>query len=252
MDHPYEEITRLLATHPAAAVSRLRTYAQGGDAQAQLALGQLLINGVGSRLDVREALGWFRAAADAGVPMAINMLGRCHEYGFGVPVDYLQAASCYLRAAQLDCDWAMYNYAQMLAHGRGMERDRAAALIWFRLAASRGHARAMNFMGMYCENGWETARDPDAAFSWYRQSAEGGDFRGQCSYASALAEQGRVDEALMWLQRATTTATPRFLAELATVLKQSPHAALRNFADELQRSATQLKRHTSDQNRSKL
>ncbi len=243
MNSPYQEITALLSIDPAAAVSRLRTTAQGGDPQSQLVLGQLLINGVGGRLDVREALRWFRVAADAGVPMAMNMLGRCHEYGFGLPMNYLQAASCYLHASRLECDWAMYNYAQLLAHGRGLERDRAVAFKWFRLAASRGHARAMNFVGMYYENGWGTTPDPHAALEWYQRSAEGGDFRGQCSYASVLADQGRIDLALMWLKRATTTATPRFLAELTIVLKQSPHEALCAYADELRNSAAQQKSH---------
>lgn len=233
----YAEITALLSTNPVAAVSRLRTAAQRGDAQAQLALGQLLINGVGTRLDIREALSWFLIAADAGVPMAMNMLGRCHEYGFGVPVDYVQAACWYLRAAHLDCDWAIYNYAQLLAHGRGVERNRAAAFRWFGLAASRGHARAMNFLGLYHEHGWETPVDSAAAFNWYRRSAEAGDYRGQCSYASVLAEQGSMEDALHWLRCAAKTATPRFLTQLAVVLKQSSYEALRAFADELRTSS---------------
>lgn len=227
---PYEDIKALLAVDPVAAVSRLRSRAMEGDANTQLLLGQLLINGVGARCDAQEALRWFQSAASVGVPMAINMVGRCHEYGFGTPVDYAQAAGWYLRAAQLECDWAFYNYAHLLANGRGVDRDRAAALTWFRLAADRGHARAMNFIALYHEQGWETPVDPVAAFDWYRRSAEGGDYRGQCSYASVLAEQGRMDEALHWLREAKLRATPGFLSHLATVLDQSPHEALRSFA----------------------
>lgn len=255
---PHEEIKALLAArHPAAAVARLRSQAQLGDAAAQLALGQLLINGVGTRLDAREALHWFHEAADAGAAMAMNMVGRCHEYGFGIPVDYVQAACWYLRAARHDCDWAMYNYAQLLAHGRGVDRNRTAAFTWFRLAAARGHARAMNFLGLYHERGWEAPVDRPAAFAWYQRSAEGGDYRGQCSYASVLAEQGRIDEALHWLQQATTTATPRFVAQLATVLASSPHEALRAFAQALP-APSPAPRHgaerpqTSVQNRNRL
>jgi uncharacterized protein len=230
---PYADIKLRLQSDPTAAVSRLRSLAMQGDAQAQLALGQLLINGIGTRLDVREALHWFLQAAESGVPMAMNMVGRCYEYGFGAQMDCVQAAHWYLRAARLDCDWAIYNYAQLLSHGRGIEQDRVAAFRWFQLAASLGHARAMNFLGLYHENGWETPVDRHAAFAWYQRSAEGGDYRGQCSYASALAEQGRIDEALHWLQEAAMTATPRFLAELAVVLKQSAHEALRAFAHTL-------------------
>jgi TPR repeat protein len=231
--NPYDEVKALLRSDPVAAVLRLRTQAQQGDAQAQLAFGQLLINGVGIKLDSREALRWFHAAAESGVPMAMNMIGRCHEYGFGTIVDYGQAARWYLLAADAGCDWAIYNYAHLLANGRGVDRDRAAAFTWFQLATSRGHARAMNFVGLYHENGWETPMDGQAAFMWYRRSAEGGDYRGQCSYASVLAELGHVDDALHWLRVAITTATPRYLEQLAVVLAKSPHESLQDLAKTL-------------------
>lgn len=230
---PYTDVKQLLRRDPPAAAARLRNLAQLGDVNAQLALGQLLINGVGTRLDSIEALRWFQAAADAGVPMAMNMVGRCHEYGFGTVVNHPQAAYWYLYAAGLDCDWAMYNYAQLLAHGRGVTQDRAAAFTWFRMAAERGHARAMNFLGLYHERGWGTPVDRQVAFDWYRKSAEGGDYRGQCSHASALAEQGDTDQALHWLRQATAHAPPRFVAELAATLESSTHAELRAFAKAL-------------------
>ncbi len=239
-----EELEKLLKSDPATVVERLRLYAEQGEAQLQLLLGQLLINGVGALRDPHEALRWFRAAARARVPMAMNMVGRCHEYGLGTNVDYALAARWYHRAATFECDWALYNYAQMLAHGRGVPQDRAAAFIWFKLAASRGHARAMHFLGQYYEYGWETPMDRPTAFAWYRKSAEGGDFRGQCSYASVFSQQGRMDEALLWLQRAAATATPAYLAHLVTVLKGSPHEVLRAFADSVP--------HTSIQSRSRL
>ncbi len=185
---------------------------------------------MGAARDEAGALHWFRAAADAHVPMAMNMVGRCCEYGLGTPVDYAQAARWYWRAATFECDWAIYNYAHLLANGRGVARDRAAAFTWFKLAASRGHARAMHFLGEYYEKGWETPIDHAAALDWYRRSAEGGDYRGQCSHASVLVEQGRIDEALHWLRLAAATAPPRYLSHLARALARSPHEALRAFA----------------------
>jgi TPR repeat protein len=92
-----------------------------------------------------------------------------------------------------------------------------------------GHARAMHFLGQYHENGWETARDIDKAFALYRQSAEGGDYRGECSWASVLTQQGRVDEAVVFLLRAIPKAPPHFLAALADQLATSPHASLREL-----------------------
>ncbi len=224
------EIEALLKSDPPAAVERLRPLAQRADPQAQLLLGQLLVNGVGTQRNPGEALRWFRRAARAKVPMAMNMVGRCHEYGLGTAVDYPLAAHWYRHAAAYDCDWGLYNYAHLLAHGRGVERDRAAAFAWFKLAASRGHARSMHFLGQYYENGWETPVSRDTAFAWYRASAQAGDFRGQCSHASVLAEQGRIEEALHWLRLAAKSATPGYLSHLAVTLLSSRCQALRDFA----------------------
>ena len=228
-----DDIKALLKRDPSRAVIELRSLAQDGDPQAQLLLGQLLVNGVGAAKDLHGALRWFKAAARAQVPMAMNMVGRCHEYGFGTPIDYAAAARWYFRAATFECDWAIYNYAHMLASGRGVEKNRAEAFTWFKLAASHGHARAMNFLGQYHENGWETPIDRALAFTWYRRSAEGGDYRGQCSYASVLTERGQVEEALKWLKAAAKNASSAYLAALAVHLKESPHAQLRAFANTL-------------------
>ena len=226
-----EELEQLLKTDPPAAVERLRLHAERGEPQLQLLLGQLLINGVGTSRDASESLRWFRAAARARVPMAMNMIGRCYEHGLGTAADYIQAARWYHRAAIYDCDWAIYNYAHMLANGRGVEKDRSAAFRWFKLAAVRGHARAMAFLGQYYENGWEAPLDLATAVCLYKRSAEAGDYRGQCSYASVLADQGRIEEALSWLRLAVNTAPPHYLAQLAPALRRSPFEALRAFAE---------------------
>lgn len=222
-----------LHTDPRGILPGLSLLAHDGDSQAQLLLGQLLSNGVGAARDPERALHWFMEAARARHPLAINMVGRCHEHGLGTPVNYEEAAKWYHRAAAYDCDWAIYNYAHLLASGRGVPKDRAAAFTWFRLAASRGHARAMHFLGQYYEYGWETPVDRATAFEWYRRSAEGGDFRGQCSHASVLAEQGNLTEAVYWLRLAIKTATPEYLGHLQQALGQSQHVELRALTKEI-------------------
>ena len=220
-------------TDPRQVVPGLSLLAHDGDPQAQLILGQLLINGAGIARNPDRALHWFREAAQARLPMAINMVGRCHEFGLGTPVNLEEAAKWYHRAAAFDCDWAIYNYAHLLASGRGVPKDRAAAFVWFKLAASRGHARAMHFLGQYYEYGWETPVDRPAAFAWYKRSAEGGDFRGQCSHASVLAEEGQVSEAVYWLRLAMKTATPEYLRQLKVALADSAQLELRELVAEI-------------------
>jgi TPR repeat protein len=136
----------------------------------------------------------------------------------------------YRKAADAGLDWGMYNLAHLLASGNGVARDRPAAYRWYREAAARGHARAMNFVGRFHENGWSVERDAAGAMAWYRRAAQAGDFRGQANYASMLAERGRLDQAVHWLQRALAAATPAFAARLRQELAASPHLPLRELA----------------------
>lgn len=212
----------------AAAVARhLREAARDGDVAAQYLLGQMHLEGRGVALDPQEGLHWYQLAASAGHALAMNMVGRCHELGRGTPVNLELAAAWYRRAAECGLDWGQYNYAQLLAKGRGVPEDRARALALYRLAAGQGHAKSMNLIGRHYDEGWLVERDPAAARDWYRRAAEGGDFRGQCSYASVLALAGEIDEAVAWLRKAAQTATPAFLDQLKASLAGSPIASLR-------------------------
>ncbi|NVZ67057.1 sel1 repeat family protein, partial [Pseudomonas gingeri] len=74
-----------------------------------------------------------------------------------------------------------------------------------------GHARSMNLLGRYLEDGRFCPADLVAACEWYRLSAEAGDFRGQFSYATVLADLGRVDQALEWLRKALAGGNLKFL-----------------------------------------
>ncbi len=55
-----QALERLLKSSPAAAVEQLRGFAEQGEPQLQLLLGQLLINGVGALRNPYAALRWFR------------------------------------------------------------------------------------------------------------------------------------------------------------------------------------------------
>ena len=232
----------LLHSDPAAAAQVLWRAACEDNHYAQLVLGQMLLDGDRVERNPREALRWFRRAADAGVPMGMNMVGRCLENGWGTAVDFADAATWYRRAADMELDWAMYNYAHMLANGRGVARDRAQALQWFQRAAALGHARSMNFVGQYYELGWEVEADFATAVDWYRRSAEGGDFRGQCSYASVLTDAGRIDEAAHWLRLAQASATPAYLEHLVARLEESPHPLLHEVAAQMRERLATLAR----------
>ena len=114
----------------------------------------------------------------------------------------------------------MYNYANLLATGRGVIEDQLQALSLYRRAAELGHAKSMNLLGRYLEEGQVCPADPPAARDWYRRSADGGDFRGQFSYAAVLADEGHIDEALVWLRKALAGGNLNFLRVASKALRE--------------------------------
>lgn len=235
MDHA--ELREILARDPAEAAPWVETAARHGVPEAQLRLGQMLLDGVGAPKDETAALVWFKRGAEKGAPEAMNMVGRCYENGWGVEPDLAAAARWYRRAAEAGCDWGQYNLGHMVFDGRGVARNRPEAFLWYRRAAEQGHARAMNLVGRCYDEGWGVRRDPAQARTWYRRSAEAGYFRGQYNHASCLAAQGRTDEALTWLDAARKAATPDSLAVMARELEQQSDPQLsalgRRFSREL-------------------
>jgi len=222
------EIARWLAGPPGERAAFVRVAAEAGVADAQAVYGQMLLDGAGIAADPQQAVQWFAKAAQQQHVMAINMIGRCYDLGWGVAIDKARAASWYKAAADRGLDWAMYNYATLLALGDGVAEDRPAALALFRKAADMGNAKAMNFIGSFYEDGWVVERDLAMAGNYYARAAEGGDFRGQFNHARLLADQGRIDEALIWLKRVPETATDAFLEKARAFLAQSPIPAFRD------------------------
>ncbi len=206
-----EDLTGQLADDPRQTARLIVAGARDGDLEAQALLGQILLDGHGIEQDERLALAWFGIAAERGHAMARNMLGRCLEHGWGCPQDEAGAARHYAQAAGQKLDWAMYNLANLLATGRGVPRDDARALALYQRAAALGHAKSMNLVGRFHEEGRAVPRDLDLAHQWYRRSAEAGDFRGQISHATVLAERGDLAGARVWLERALEGGNLNFL-----------------------------------------
>ena len=84
----------------AAAVQRFRRAAERGDAEAQITLGSLYMEGEGVPKDEAEAVRWFRQAAKQGDATAQFILGVMYVNGEGVPQDATEAVRWYRRAAR--------------------------------------------------------------------------------------------------------------------------------------------------------
>ncbi|MBO9330432.1 sel1 repeat family protein [Achromobacter xylosoxidans] len=201
--------------------------AELGLAEAQAIYGQMLLDGAGVERDQAAGLAWFKRAANADHPMAINMVGRCYENGWGVALDDTVAAYWFRLAADRGLDWGMYNYAHMLRSGRGgVAQNSAAALALYQQAAQAGHVKSIGMVGRYYEAGDVIAQDMERAFDCYQRCAEGGDFRGMFHLGRLLLLRGRKEEAVQWLVRVPETATPAFLREANAMLQASGFPAL--------------------------
>ena len=237
-----EQLSAMLDESPARAAQAILLAAGEGEVEAQALLGQILLDGQGIAQDQPLALRWFGIAAGRGHLMARNMLGRCHEHGWGCSADAAIAAQHYRIAAQAGLDWAMYNLANLLATGRGVAVDHQQALALYRRAAELGHAKSMNLLGRYLEEGQACPADPVAARDCYRRSAEAGDFRGQFSFAAVLADEGRIDEAVDWLEKALAGGNLNFLRVASQALFSATDPGIRGMASRYQLRADELSR----------
>jgi len=218
-----EAFARHLAGAPEEAALWIQVAAEQGLAEAQALLGQILLDGRGIKLDMALARHWFAKAADQGHLMGMNMLGRCYELGWGGSIDLTAAANHFKRAAELGFEWGMYNYANLLLHGNGVIKDEAEALEWYRKAASLGNAKSLNVVGRFYEEGWLVEANRATAAEFYRKAAEGDDFRGQYNYALLLAEQGQLEAATAWMERALQLAHLKFTRTMAETLPSLPN-----------------------------
>jgi len=225
-----EQLQAMLAADPRKAAQALVIAAGQGVVDAQALLGQILLDGRGIERDAALALKWFAIAASRGHAMAHNMLGRCHEHGWGCEASAERAAGHYLHAARAGLDWGLYNLANLWGTGRGLALDHARAFGCYLQAATMGHAKSMNLVGRYLEQGLVMAVDLPAPKVWYKRSAQAGDFRGQFSHAAMLAEEGDIDTAVMWLQRALEGGNTNFLRSSVAVLEQARQPAIKAMA----------------------
>ena len=218
--------------------------ARSGAVQAQLLLGQILLDGRGIQHDPPLAFIWFGIAPRHGDAMAHNMLGRCHEHGWGCAPDPALAASHYRAAAAQSLDWGLYNLANLLATGRGVKQDHIQARMHYQQAAALGHAKSMNLLGRCYEEGVGIERNAQQALHWYQRSAVAGDFRGQFSYAAVLISQGQLDTARHWLEQALQGGHLPFLRQACEQLQAAGLSELNDSLQAYRQRCRELTRNT--------
>jgi TPR repeat protein len=173
-----------------------RQRAEQGDMIAQLYLGVMYGNGIGTKQDLAKAAKWYQSAAEQGHPKAQYYLGIAYEEGRGIAQDDGEAIKWYKKAAKSEFSDAQFKLGLMTSEGRGVARNDAEAVKWFRSAAEYGNTSAQNHLGMMYAIGRGVVHDSNTARDWFLKAAEDGDAITLGSLWQELiksAEQGNVE-----------------------------------------------------------
>lgn len=180
----------LLASQPVAAadLDALAVQAEGGDVQAQVALGMELLN-AGGEENFKQARKWLEMAARTGDPMAQNNYARLLLYGKGGPVDIAGALHWYEKAVAQNFPAAQYNLAFALEKGNQFKQDLPRAIALYKAAATHPPFNLPQFrLGEIYRTGKGVARDTVEAANWYRQAAMRGHAESQYRLATMVED----------------------------------------------------------------
>lgn len=149
----------------------LVTAAQSGNADAQRAIGEVLLHS-NDAARATEALDWLQRAAGQGDARAALLIGKTWLYGTpGVTPDGAKARQWFEKVGGNNKPQAAYYLGLIEKNGYGKSIDFEAAERHFRFAAERGVAEAMYQLGNAYASGEGVDTDPREAMRWYLRAA---------------------------------------------------------------------------------
>ncbi len=181
--------------------------AEKEDCQAQFELGSCYFQGDAVPRNYKEALHWFRRAAERYHPEALYSLGVCYSEGRGVPENLPEGAKWYEKAAERGHPQAQCNLGVCYFKGNGVPQKIEDAAKWYRKAAERNIPAAQYYYGSCLYHGGGVTQDRKMAVEWYKRAAQQGFIPAQyyfalcCLHGEGLPKPDR-QEALKWFKRA--------------------------------------------------
>jgi TPR repeat protein len=97
-----------------------------------------------------------------------------YENGHGVSEDDKQAVKWFRLAAEQGYANAQFGLGFMYENGHGVSEDDKQAVKWFRLAAEQGYANAQNSLGLMYAKGGGVPEDKVLAYMWWNLTAANG------------------------------------------------------------------------------
>jgi hypothetical protein len=134
----------------ALALANFTPLAEEGDADAERAMGQLLMQNCTGLQDKPVAMEWLNKAAGAGNIAAKNLLGLIYMSGNGVPLDDNKAFALFSQTAATGNAIGELQLGYLYTAGRGVPQDKYQGLQWTVKAGEQGNATALgNIAGAY-------------------------------------------------------------------------------------------------------
>jgi TPR repeat protein len=190
--------------------------AKGGSSSAMILMGVMHQRGLGAEKNEREALAWYRKAADAGNPRAMSLLGMP-----STPV----VAPTMEQMAEKGDPRQQFNVAAQLER----EKKYDEAIKWYTRAAEQGFRPAeLNLAQMY-EKGIGVKQDPTEARKRYRRLSELGDNEARYRAAKLAADAQDYKEALGLYERLVRDDEVRAMLDLGQ-LHEDGRGVPQNFA----------------------
>gem|GEM_PF-2467938 len=125
-----------------------------------------------SKHDDQAAAAAYRAAAEAGNPIARYMLALMYVDGDGVTHDAAEAARQFHEAAMAGYAPAQARLGDNYEKGNGVAKDQAMANRWYVFAAAQGEDISCGRLGMSMLQGENMPRDVDGAMKLVRHCAD--------------------------------------------------------------------------------
>ena len=158
----------------------------------------------------REAMAYYRQAADLGYTSAMNELGRMFVWGVGgVEIEPMRGLEIFREAAGKGDRHSMYNLGEMYRLGNGVDVDFELAANWYRRSADHGYPGAKMRLGHAYRTGEGVPRDETESFRYYLEAAEGGHSHAMIwvgfSYEEGLGVEPDLRQAQRWFEAAAAS-----------------------------------------------
>lgn len=188
------------------------------DPEVLLFLGEMAENGGLARH--KEAVRYYRRAAEQGNAIAAHKLAAMYALGKGIERSQKDSFKWFLKSAEQGYREAQFELSMIHFRGDTVTQNFEEAFKWALKAASQGLPSAEYYLGYMYSKGYGTTKDLEASSEWLHRSARSGDVRGQMSlgklYHEGIAVPKNGAEAARWYRKAANQGNEEALSILKT------------------------------------